>query len=61
MGFEFENHRQGIMGRIKLLSTVFSVDLCAYAIMSNHFHIEDKIEEDTPKLWPDFFRIWQLA
>lgn len=42
-GFNFEHRRQWIVDRIKLVSSVFAVDLCAYAIMSNHYHIVVKI------------------
>jgi hypothetical protein len=35
-GFNFEHRRQWIVDRIKLLCSVFAVDLCAYAIMSNY-------------------------
>ena len=35
----FDHRKQWILDRIKLLSTVFSIDICAYAIMSNHYHL----------------------
>jgi len=34
-GFDFEHRRQWIVDRIKLLCSVFAIDLCAFAIMSN--------------------------
>lgn len=35
-----ESHRkQLIVERLKLLSRVFSIDICAYAIMTNHYHV----------------------
>ena len=36
-GFNFEHRRQWIVDRIKLMCSVFAVDLCAYAIMNNHY------------------------
>ena len=52
-GFNFEHRRQWIIDRIKLLCSVFAVDLCAYAIMSNHYHIVVRINSDEIKQWSD--------
>jgi len=52
-GFDFEHRRQWIVDRIKLLCSVFAVDLCAYAIMSNHYHIVVRINADEMKQWSD--------
>lgn len=38
-GKDFSHRRGWILDRIKLLSTVFTMDICAYAIMSNHYHL----------------------
>ena len=51
-GFDFEHRRQWIVDRIKLLCSVFAVDLCAYAIMSNH-HVVVRINADEVKQWSD--------
>jgi hypothetical protein len=53
-GFDFEHRRQWIVDRIKLLCSVFSVDLCAYAIMSNHYHVVVRIDAQQVKQWSDF-------
>ncbi len=52
-GFDFEHRRQWIVDRIKLLSSVFAIDLCAYAVMSNHYHVVVKIDADRVKQWSD--------
>jgi len=52
-GFDFEHRRQWIVDRIKLLCSVFSVDLCAYAVMSNHYHLVVKINTDATTHWSD--------
>ena len=52
-GFDFEHRRQWIVDRIKLLCSVFSVNLCAYAIMNNHYHIVLKIDADAVSQWSD--------
>jgi REP element-mobilizing transposase RayT len=58
-GFDFEHRRQWIVDRIRLLCSVFSVDLCAYAIMSNHYHIVVRINAEdhcTGRLWEGRFK-----
>jgi len=52
-GFDFEHRRQWIVDRIKLLTSVFSVDLCAFAILSNHYHVVLRINADEVKQWSD--------
>jgi len=52
-GFNFEHRRQWIVDRIKLLCSVFAVDLCAYAVMSNHYHIVIRINQDQAVAWSD--------
>ena len=52
-GFDFDHRRQWIIDRIKLLCSVFAVDLCAYAIMSNHYHIVIRIDAEQVKEWSD--------
>ncbi len=52
-GFNFEHRRQWIADRIKLICSVFSVDLCAYAIMHNHYHIVVRINTARVDKWTD--------
>ena len=52
-GYDFNHRRQWIVDRIKLTCSVFAIDLCAYAIMSNHYHIVVKINAEQVKTWSD--------
>jgi REP element-mobilizing transposase RayT len=52
-GFNFEHRRQWIVDRIKLMCSVFAVDLCAYAIMNNHYHIVVRVNAAKVDSWTD--------
>lgn len=49
----YEHRRQWIEDRIRLLSSIFTIDVCAYAVMSNHYHIVIKLDPDQTKNWTD--------
>ncbi len=38
-GKSFDHRKQLILERLSLLTEVFAIDLCAYALMSNHYHL----------------------
>jgi REP element-mobilizing transposase RayT len=42
-GQSYEHHRQWIVDRILLLSSLFTIDVCAYAVMNNHYHLVLKV------------------
>ena len=41
----FEHRRQWIVDRVKFLASVFHIDVCSYAIMSNHYHLVLKVND----------------
>ncbi len=45
----FEHRRQWIVDRVKFLSSIFNINICSYAIMSNHYHLVLKI--NSTKNW----------
>lgn len=52
-GQSYEHRRGWIEDRLQLLTSVFSIRLCAYAIMSNHYHLVVKLDPDTSNDWSD--------
>lgn len=52
-GKSFEHRRDWIADRVRLLSTIFCVDIAAYAIMSNHYHLVVKLVPDRARNWSD--------
>lgn len=39
----YEHRRKPIVERIKFLASAFNIDVCAYSIMSNHYHLVLKV------------------
>jgi len=50
-GHCYEHRRQWIVDKIKFLSSVFAIDICAYAIMSNHYHLVLRVNQDEASQW----------
>ena len=42
-GKDYSARKQGIQDRLALLAQVFAVDVCAYAILSNHYHVTQRL------------------
>ena len=54
----YEHRRQWIEDRIRLLSTVFAIEICSYAVMSNHYHVVVKIDAAAIESW-SFYEVIQ--
>jgi REP element-mobilizing transposase RayT len=52
-GKNFEHRRVWLVERIRLLSQVFAIDVCAYAIMSNHYHLVLHVNTASAESWSD--------
>ena len=52
-GKNFEHRRDWVRQRLRFLAGVFAVDICAYAVMSNHLHVVLHIDKERAGRWSD--------
>ncbi|GAA6183712.1 transposase [Aliiglaciecola sp. NS0011-25] len=52
-GKSFEHRRQWVEDRLLFLSTVFAIEVCAFAIMSNHSHVVLHVNVEKANDWTD--------
>ncbi|MCC2607396.1 transposase [Planctobacterium marinum] len=50
-GISYEHRRQWVQDRIHFLSQTFAIDVCAYAVMSNHTHLVLHIHKALSDSW----------
>ncbi len=64
-GQSYEHRRQWVVDRIRLLSSIFAIDICAYSVLSNHYHLvlkvcpgqlEDLSDDDIMDRWCALFK-----
>src|SRR6056297_2438874 len=52
-GKDFSHRRDCIRARIFELQSIFAIDVCAYAVMSNHAHLVLCVQQDDALAWDD--------
>jgi REP element-mobilizing transposase RayT len=52
-GKDYEHRRGWIEQRMIELASIFSIDLCAYAVMSNHYHVVLHVDREQALSWTD--------
>ncbi|HBR99140.1 MAG TPA: transposase [Gammaproteobacteria bacterium] len=50
-GTDYEYRREWIVDRLELLSHAFSIEIAAFAVMSNHHHVVLRVDAESPKQW----------
>jgi len=50
-GQDYEHRRQWVVDRLASLVDIFAIDLCAYAVMSNHYHVVLKVDRVRADNW----------
>jgi len=52
-GRSYEHRRDWIRERLALLTRVFAIEVCAYALMSNHYHLVLRLAPEQAASWSD--------
>ena len=52
-GRSYEHRRAWVEDRIRILSSIFSVSIYAYAVMSNHYHLVVRLNPEEASTWSD--------
>jgi REP element-mobilizing transposase RayT len=50
-GKNYEHRKSWVIERLRELADTFAIDICAYAIMSNHYHLVLRINQETARGW----------
>jgi REP element-mobilizing transposase RayT len=50
-GKSYEHRRQWVVDRLKELAEVFAIEICAYAVMSNHYHVVLHVNRKQAESW----------
>lgn len=53
-GKSFEHRRTWMLERLALLNQTFAIDLCAYALMSNHYHLVLRVQPERAASWSSY-------
>ena len=50
-GKSYDHRKQWLVSRIRFLSYIYAIDICAYAIMSNHYHVVLHVDKERAEAW----------
>ena len=50
---DYDYRKEWIRERLELLASVFAIDICGYAVMSNHLHVVLRARPDVVRDWSD--------
>jgi REP element-mobilizing transposase RayT len=52
-GRNFDHRRAWLVERFRFLTSAFAIDCCAFACMSNHFHLILRVDRDRAQQWSE--------
>jgi len=50
-GQSYEHRKEWVIERLRELDKIFAIDICAYAVMSNHYHLVLRIDAEQARAW----------
>ncbi len=50
-GENFDHRKQWLVSRLRFLSYVYAIDICSYAVMSNHYHVILHVDKACAESW----------
>jgi len=50
-GKNYSHRKQWVIDRLASLCSIFAIEVCAYAIMSNHYHLVLYVDRDRARRW----------
>ena len=50
-GKNYEHRKQWIIDKLVDLTSIFAIDVCAFSIMSNHYHVVLRVNTDLVESW----------
>ncbi|MES1189684.1 MAG: alpha-amylase family glycosyl hydrolase [Steroidobacter sp.] len=50
-GTNYDHRKQWLVSRLRFLSYVYAIDICAYAVMSNHYHVVLHVDKERVLGW----------
>lgn len=53
-GRDYSHRKQWLVNRLRQLSSIFAIDVCAYSVMENHYHTIVRTRPDIVAKWSDY-------
>jgi putative transposase len=50
---DYSHRKAWVLERLRQLASVFAIDVCAYAVMSNHYHLVLHVAQERAAAWSD--------
>jgi REP element-mobilizing transposase RayT len=50
-GKNYEHRKAWVIARLRALADVFAIEICAYAVMSNHYHLVLRVDREKAEAW----------